>query len=296
MSRNGLQPNAAAEAETLIASPLMRLAADSRVAQLVEQRDLCGALLPDRGLLAWPSAAILADRLQTCTRATPCLSAACNLCSGDLQRAFCDALKPLVLLRHTRWRIASLVPGDLSVPKGDLSTCGLFQPLSRRLNDVVEQLPDRVVVGGFDVSLNEHQLGEVTVPVWQPHAWLFIDGDLDREVLKKKFPRSSFAPRPIVISKFDGSDRAIAYALKPNFDRREAIARTSSSRQNTRHRPLRVDERIELAIALHKAGLASRLFLRGVSFDARYLRFRRVKVHASNAKRGAFRAQQKDPV
>ena len=67
------------------------------------------------------------------------------------------------------------------------------------------------------------------------------------------------------IVRYDGSPIALAYGLKTDFLRRVSLPRkrksdSITSRRNTRNRPLRSTQKVELALALHQAGLADRVF------------------------------------
>ena len=75
------------------------------------------------------------------------------------------------------------------------------------------------------------------------------------------FPASRQIPRPLVIKAFDGKPQGREYALKPDFARRISLEpRTledgSRSTFSTRKKPIWGAERVELALALDRAGLA----------------------------------------
>lgn len=87
------------------------------------------------------------------------------------------------------------------------------------------------------------------------------------------FPASRQIPRPLVIKAFDGKPQGREYALKPDFARRISLEpRTledgSRSTFSTHKKPIWGAERVELALALDRAGLAARLFLRGYGLVA----------------------------
>jgi len=67
------------------------------------------------------------------------------------------------------------------------------------------------------------------------------------------------------IVRYDGSPKALAYALKADFSRRVSLPRRRTSdsittRRNTRNRPLRASQKVELELALDQAGLVARIF------------------------------------
>ena len=81
-------------------------------------------------------------------------------------------------------------------------------------------------------------------------------------------------PRPVRIEPFDGRARGRAYALKPDFFERISLERGwladgSRSTYSTRTKPIWGPRRVELALALHQAGLDARLYLHGFALIAR---------------------------
>jgi len=77
------------------------------------------------------------------------------------------------------------------------------------------------------------------------------------------FPAGDDTPRPVRMSKFDGEARGFAYALKPDFSRRislepRLLADGSRSTFGTRGKPIGGASRVELALALDRAGLDAR--------------------------------------
>jgi hypothetical protein len=121
-------------------------------------------------------------------------------------------------------------------------------------------------IGGFDISGNEHEDGEFD-PYFAPHIFAFIPGvdiKLGEMDFRAFFPADDQTPRPLRISLFDGNPAAFAYAFKSEFFRRNALHRHpqrdgARSFLSTREKPMRDAQRVELAIALHRAGLASRI-------------------------------------
>ena len=121
-------------------------------------------------------------------------------------------------------------------------------------------------IGGFDISMNEHANGKFASH-WRPHAWVFVATKDPKELkvcLKKEFPVSKQVRRPVQVVPFDYSLTGLAYAMKSDFSRRVSLPHKRKGhlmiRRNTRNRPLRSMQKVELAVALHDAGLADRLF------------------------------------
>ena len=88
------------------------------------------------------------------------------------------------------------------------------------------------------------------------------------EDFREWFPAGDDTPRPVRMSAFDGEARGFAYALKSDFSRRislepRLLADGSRSTFGTRHKRIGGASRVELALALDRAGLDARLFTRG---------------------------------
>ena len=231
---------------------------------LWQRKPVFGPLLSDRTVN--PLAIVLRDRISTCRPGTYCLSAACSACARAFQAGFTESAAPMTSRRPDKWIVASIVGGDLQIRRGDLTKGDLFEPLNERLRMIFPRICSAQVLGGFDVCLRV-EIARPFLSWWQPHAWLLIRGPFDVDRLRTAFHANEIVPRPVRLQRFDGRLNALDYALKPNFIRRDTLVPSVVKRRNTRNRPLRVEERSELALELHQAGLASRVFLRGISFD-----------------------------
>jgi hypothetical protein len=146
-----------------------------------------------------------------------------------------------------------------------------FHTLKGQLGTALDNSGIKFAVGGFDISLNEHEAGAFS-PHWKPHASLFIHDAYIRVAgawLRAHFPKEKSAvPSPVKTYAWDGNLRAIAYALKGNFHRRITLASTTNAegqrqRRNVRYRDLKAEQKVELLIALNRIGLYRRLFLHG---------------------------------
>jgi hypothetical protein len=217
------------------------------------------------------SALRLADILENCSKKHRCLSGACPVCSRAFQRLFVSAASSVVL-RKKHWHAVSFVWREHRFAEGNLDPNTMFERLRRHIRLTLKAAGIRQAVGGFDISMNEHQDGKF-VPHWRPHAWILIstkDPESLRNHLKIKFPASKRVRRPLRIVRYDGSPTGLAYALKNDFSRRVSLPRKKTAlmttRRNTRNRPLRSMQKVEVALALHQAGLADRVFqLGGIS-------------------------------
>ncbi len=155
------------------------------------------------------------------------------------------------------------------------------------------------VVGGIDVSVNEHAEG-FHKPFYQFQLWAFTPTRALWRVehkLRAHFPASRHVKRPVRVLPFDGDPRAFAYALKPNFDRRITRAALTERqaaklgiaprRQNTKHRPLLSAQEAELRVILHALGPKARLVLMGVEMNDGAFRLRpkpRLKLNLRRAR------------
>lgn len=146
-----------------------------------------------------------------------------------------------------------------------------FHALKILVRTALKQSNINLAVGGFDISINEHETGAFT-PHWKPHAWIFVpESELlfGNQQLRAHFPSNkTTVPSPFKAYPWNGNLAAIAYALKGSFQRRVTLAAKtnpigSKKRRNVRYRDLRARQKLELLIALDRGGLQCRVFLHG---------------------------------
>ncbi len=217
----------------------------------------------------------LADVLDGCSPRRPCTSGACPICMTAAQRVFVDATQNAFGDPPGASVAANVVYVYAAVDDGALDGRA-FDALRRRLDRALGDCRLRAF-GGFDLSANRHEQGEFA-PFWSPHARIFASARLDEQSLKERFgrwfPPDGTTPRPVRIESFDGQRRGRAYALKPDFFQRISLERRwqadgSRSTFSTRLKQIWGPRRVELALALHQAGLDARLYLRGFELMAR---------------------------
>jgi hypothetical protein len=158
---------------------------------------------------------------------------------------------------------------EAAIPYGRLHRQDIFERMGIQFARALRRSRMRAV-GGFDFSANEHEDGEFD-PYFAPHIFAFIPGvdiKLGEMDFRPFFPANDQTPRPLRISLLDGNPAAFAYAFKSEFFRRDALHRHpqrdgARSFISEREKPMREAQRVELAIALHRAGLANRIFLHG---------------------------------
>jgi hypothetical protein len=218
-----------------------------------------------------PAALSLANRIDCCDPQFRCASGACAECMRAVQRVCVAAAVDLIATSSVAIAVVSVVSRRARIEEGALSEPSLlFGPLATDLRRALRASGIRRAFGGFDVSANEHSCDRFQ-PHYRPHAWVFMSAerfDRSRKVFKAAFPAGKTVRRPVVAKLFDGRTRAFAYALKFEFQRRVTLPRTTAPdgtvrRRNTRDRPLRALQKVELALALDSLGLGARLFLHG---------------------------------
>ena len=129
----------------------------------------------------------------------------------------------------------------------------------------------------MDFSFNEVRLEDGSFSAkLAAHVYCFAPydevgtGTPGRESLRQSFPAMPLATRPVQVKWFDGNPRALAYAFKGSFTRRQSLPKVlgpdgvARKRRNTRARPLRAMQKIELALLLDDLGLLGRFVLRGM--------------------------------
>jgi hypothetical protein len=214
----------------------------------------------------------LAAKLHNCRPGARCLSGACPSCSRAFQRLLVKSIAAYICDEPEQWIVLSVIPAGIRPADGALATADLFGRLRKKLSSALRSAGIEEAIGGFDISLNEHRDGAFK-PHWRPHAWIFVktsNAERLRADLRSPFPKKGQVLLPIVLKKFDGNLRAIAYAFKTEVLRRVTIPADlkKDSRRNTRYRPLLARQKVELALALDRIGLTARLFAIGIDIDS----------------------------
>jgi hypothetical protein len=164
--------------------------------------------------------------------------------------------------------ILSIIHANLNIPVRQL-TPEFIEDAKKKTEAILRRVGITTFIGGTDISANEYETGEVD-PHFQIQSWILAPTHEVRKAetkLRAAFPRTDTTPRPIKIKMWDGNLAALGYALKNTFVRRVSYRREASKDgfkhacRNTRDRPLRVEQHIELLIALDRVGLHARLHL-----------------------------------
>ena len=214
----------------------------------------------------------LADAIAACRPNRRCGRAGCMECKRATQRLFVDAGDHLLRRSNISVLAVSVVLRGAGAFEGDLSLePDVFGRLSRLIARALRAAGIRQALGGFDVSANEHDAGRFD-PHYRPHAYLFVSAsqfERGEAAFREFFPLSEAVRRPVLAKDFDGYRGSLAYALKTEFQRRVTLPRVTLpggevKRRNTRDRPLRARQKLELALALDGVGLGARIFLHGL--------------------------------
>ncbi|QAY96419.1 hypothetical protein CWB41_12325 [Methylovirgula ligni] len=216
----------------------------------------------------------LAAKLEACSSIDRCLSGACPVCGRAAQKLFVKLTHALLRSDQRIYSTISIVPR-----KGRFTLPSTKQDLFRRIRKAIEFACDDagidVLIGGFDPGVNEHINGAFA-PHGQTQLWALgpqLQMISAEKILRKAFPAKGANRRTVRIEEFDGQLNGIAYALKSDFFRRVSIPKARDDdgnvlrRRDTRNRDLRVSQQCDLALALDRAGLGSRLFLRGAEIQ-----------------------------
>ncbi len=215
-------------------------------------------------------AAELADRLDFCVQANPCVSGACPICCRAHQRWLVDRGAKLIAgLSGSHQLVAmSLVPDFGRCEWNRLDQFDLTA-FNLKVNRALKDSNVKLTFGGVDFSLNVDFAG--SVPYLQVQLYLICatGRSFRRDALRKQLNKSGRIKVPVRIARFDGSNAGLAYALKYEFCRRESYLQAAHERtdgrvsMNTRNRPIRGRAAVQLTIMLDRIGLSDRLFLFG---------------------------------
>lgn len=222
------------------------------------------------------NARAVADRLERCCPEFRCKSGACPECARAWQRWFTVATQDFLAHANavgSQGTILSPVhAAGIVEPGGGLPSAALLR-VGNVVRNALTAAELSTAVIGIDVSFNEHLAADFR-PHWSLHPRVFLPEALtafEVRTLRAHFPPSDLIPRPLKVSAFDGNLVGIAYGMKPKFGRRQSYEQTKPTAngmrqcRNTRGRPLRGTEAVELAVFLDTVGLRQRLILHGTA-------------------------------
>ncbi len=222
-------------------------------------------------------AAALAATLDSCTAAEPCRSAACPRCGIDLQAAMVEAVDHFIRIPaqaiRGRMTATTIVPAAGCLAPDNLSTDACRTIAAEIITAYAAAgLPPSLI--GLEVSFNEDDTGEVE-PHWCVHGhginidWL---SEAQNHALRAPFPRSQQVRRPVLTEALDGRLSGRQYPWKAERVRRVTFFNrgdgTRAPYRDTRHRALRVQQAVTLALVEHELGFSGRLLSHGIDREA----------------------------
>ena len=210
----------------------------------------------------------LASRLEACAPRQRCGSGACPECARAWQRWFVTATRNY-LKSQPRRPVTVLNPIHVS-GKIEPGSLGDEDVLKNAREAIRAALIDARIPGGafgLDISFNEDRDGGIRATLAATLARSDRRAHLqttEKRVLVS-FSKIQRIPKPRRSGEWDGDLSGIAYSMKPQFWRRQGYHDEKEHRtsRNTRGRPLRGVEAVELALFLDSIGFRSRLMLGG---------------------------------
>ena len=232
------------------------------------------------------------ERLATCTPLERCHSGSCPECVRAFQ---CFVVEDVLGLFEEEGfeegdGVCVSVIDNYTYPFGSLKDLSI-KGFQDRVKKVLADNGVEFAVGGFDISYNVRADG-LAEPYWAPQLWLLMPKDnieVWKPALKEAFPSRPLVNRPVKVLSWNQNPRALAYAIKADFNLRVSYEYTRKTAdgvrtgQNSRNLPLRVPERLELFTFLNEVGLAARLFLLGVRPTRTNLGFTFVRLSDDDA-------------
>ena len=205
----------------------------------------------------------LARKLRRCREKSPCGSMACPVCQRRYRRWWLAQAAPL--LNHSRDQTAvSLIVPHWQRPFGRLHEFDARRFKAAMRARLRRALPDNLVVGGIDISLNVG--GLFASRTWAPHVYLIVD-DADKETVRAALEGTVKAtpevPRPLQVRAVREPLSALSYAVKPFIGRRCSYVARDGKRA-TRKTRLKAAEALEAALVMDGMRPQDRLILKGV--------------------------------
>ena len=214
----------------------------------------------------FPGAGQLADILTHCRPRHRCMSGACPQCGRAFQRWLVGQVTKLAEANPTPLSAVSIAIAEHRTPESQLHTLhttGMKRALAYTLGKVTGI---NWVAGGIDLSLNDDTQKGSDIG-WLPQLYGFVatsDIDTLSNLLRKRYPKTDQAPRPVQIKRFDGAIEAFSYAFKPGFVKRIAYKDSEKNRWDTRKVYLSPKHHVQAMLWMHKIGLSGRLFLKNI--------------------------------
>lgn len=273
-------PHAAIAGRRLLFDPERRLTGFEKVETSLERRDRLISRLR-RGNSADINAA---DCLGTChghrrlRSEEACLSAACPICMRAMRRWFTAEAALMALrqrVRHdTLGHVVTVIPAGWRVPVGNLQHVSLGELRSAAWRWLHKALPQSVVVGGIDISLNESGSAPDQAHYQAHFAAAFLGPETPdqlRRALTGVIPPEPTARRPIMIQPLRDLVSQISYLFKARFTRRVSLI-DRAGRPFTRQFDLKAPQLTEIGAWLAPSALEERVLLHGCRRRGNHLR------------------------
>ena len=214
----------------------------------------------------FPGADQLADIIESCEPGHRCTSGACPECGRAFQRWFVEQVSSLTADADPQHLFSiSLALAKQRTAEHQLHTlhtAGIKRALPYTLGKATGLA---WVAGGIDLSLNDDTQKGSDIG-WQPQFYgLALTSDLSclSDVLRCRYQRTTYAPRPVQIKESDGRAEAFSYAFKTDFVQRTAY-KDPQNRSNTRKTYLRPKNHVQAMLWMHQSGFSDRLYLKGI--------------------------------
>ncbi|WP_158810169.1 hypothetical protein [Beijerinckia sp. L45] len=182
------------------------------------------------------------------------------------QRLLVSVALKMVKESNVEWSAATIIATKNVPLRNQLGNLHIYDEIGRRIGKVFGALPNMPAIGGLEISINEAANGWHDPRIVE-HAHVIFPlscAERVRKVLKEEFPATRGIKRPVHIQDFDGSARGLAYIFKNLTMRRIELAPDAEGKVGTRWKPLRCDERLDLALAEDRAGLDACTFARNL--------------------------------
>lgn len=207
-------------------------------------------------------ARVVCEAVQSCRPGARCRSGACRKCLRASHQFNILSGEDVIRQLGGRWCAVSVVSRAIRFAPGELDAAVLFGGLRKRIDEALSKAGHVRAYGVFGLSFNEHPDSKVASH-WRPSARIYVQtNDIDalRCALKAAFPVSKVTRRPVRIRLYDGRRVSFPSSTSWVVPMRQTVAARERddgtfARRNTRDRPLRVAQQIELAVALHRIPL-----------------------------------------
>ena len=214
----------------------------------------------------FPGAEQLGEVLDHCRPGRRCMSGACPECGRALQRWFVGQTQRLAGPNPNNLWAVSIAFAEHRVPEDRLHTLHTTS-MVKALRYLLNKAPGiSWVACGIDLSLDDDAQKVLDI-AWVPQFYGFVRTTNITalvDLLRKRYPKTDQAPRPVHIKLFNGKIEAFSYALKPVFTKRIAYKDPEKGRWDTRKVSLPPKHHVQAMLWMHKIGFSSRLFFKNV--------------------------------